>query len=270
MTGKTNDQPSSVYDVITVIFVVLTVGVIGVMVLIINDPNTALNPFPPPTVAPTIQLPTLTASPTITPTNTATATPTASATPTATATGTATATPTATATATMTPTQVLSGATPQFQLPTPRPTSLPALDDGSGDAVPGTENTPPPVPQAATRSPFPFTASPTRYQPSENVSGCQWLSIAGTVAGLVGEAVPGLAIEISGDNFRAVQFSGSAARWGDSGYEFHVGNAPRSATFTLRLLGPTGGPVSDNVYVDTGNTCQTNVAIVNFVQNHEY
>jgi len=266
MTGKTNDQPSTVYDVITVIFVVLTVGVIGVMVLIINDPGTALNPFPPPTVAPTIQLPTLTASPTITPTSTATATATASETATATATGTATATPTATATATVTPTQVLSGATPQFQLPT----ALPTLDDGSGGAVPGAESTTPPVYQAATRSPFPFTASATRYEPNENESGCQWLSIAGTVAGLVGEAVPGLAIEINGDNFRAVQFSGSAARWGDSGYEFHIGNAPRSATFTLRVLGPTGGPVSDNVYVETGNTCQTNVAIVNFVQNHEY
>jgi len=85
-----------------------------------------------------------------------------------------------------------------------------------------------------------------------------------------GAPLPGLAVEISGDNFRNVQFSGSAARWGNGGFEFNLGAAPRAATYTLRVLGPVGGPVSEVVYVETGNTCQRNVAIVDFTQNHPY
>ena len=77
-------QPSGagLLDVITVLFVVLTVGVIALVVLILANPNTRLNPFPPPTVAPVLALPTLTPSPTVTATPTASATPTATATPT--------------------------------------------------------------------------------------------------------------------------------------------------------------------------------------------
>ena len=136
--------------------------------------------------------------------------------------------------------------------------------------MPGSgSNLPTPIP-AATRSPFPFTASEVRYQANDSDQGCQWLSIAGTVIDLGGEPLSGLAIEINGSEFHNVQFSGSAAQWGDGGFEFNLGAAPRTATYTLRVLGPTGGPVSDLIYVETGNTCQSNIAIVELIQNHPY
>jgi hypothetical protein len=243
------------------------------VVLIVSNPNTPLNPLPPPTVPTVVVLPTLTptATPTVTPTSSATpsVTPTDTATPTATASGTPTSSPTPTPTFT----QVVFGAggqTPQAVAP---PTTAP-LDDGSGAIVPGSEaatlpavGTPVPVP---THSPFPFTTREVRYDPNSGPEGCQWLSIAGTVTGINSEPVAGLAVEINGENFNEVLFSGSSARWGDSGFEFNLGAAPRTATYTLRLLGPTGGPVSELIYVDTGNTCQRNVAIVEFVQNHPY
>jgi hypothetical protein len=259
----------------------MTVAVIGAVVLIINDPQTPVNPLKPPTVVTAAMMPSLTPSITPTPTNTATFTPTY--TPTTTLTPTATYTPTATdtPTPTITPTEVLSGAGETAPVEVP-PTAAP-FDDGSGAALPGSSTGQPTpadatgpetAPQAngatSTRSPFPFTASDPRYEANEGEEGCQWLSIAGTVSGVNGEPLPGLAIELNGENLRNVVFSGSAARWGVSGFEFTLGAAPRAATYTLRVLGPTGGPVSEVIYVETGNTCQRNVAIVEFTQNHPY
>jgi hypothetical protein len=108
------------------------------------------------------------------------------------------------------------------------------------------------------------------YETNEGEQGCQWMSIAGTVTSLNGEPVPGLAIEIRGENFNQVQFSGSAERFGEAGFEFYMGESARTATYALQLLDPTGGPVSDIIYVETGSTCQRNVARVEFIQNHEY
>lgn len=258
---------STLYDIITVLFVVLTVGVLAVIVLILNDPNTSLNPLPPPTVPPIVNLPTLT--PSATATNTATPTHTPTHTPTATTTGTATATstPTHTATPTITPTQVLAGASPQ-EPASGSPATLAPLDDGSGNAIASAATVTPFT--VATRSPFPFTADPVYYEPNPGEQGCQWLSIAGTVTGLVGEPLTGLAIQVEGEGFRQVQFSGSATRWGDSGFEFTIGAAPRTATFTIQVKSQTGGLLSDVIEVQTGNTCNTNIAIVDFVQNHSY
>jgi cytoskeletal protein RodZ len=276
MSQDKGSSNASMFDIITVVFVILTVAVLGVIVLIINDPNMALNPFPPPTAVPIVELPTLTPSPTVTPTATPTTTGTATATPSATLPPTDTPPPTATVTPTPTATQVLSGVATE----TPAavvPTSLPPIDDGSGNLIPGstgsdTQNATTQIASdvTVTRSPFPFTADPVRYEANTGDQGCQWLSIAGTIIDLNGRALTGLAIEINGDEFHNVQFSGSAARWGRSGFEFNLGAAPRTATYTLRVLGPTGGPISDLVYVDTGNTCQSNVAIVDFIQNHPY
>ncbi len=262
MSLDKSSSNTSFFDVVTVIFVILTVTVLGLVVLIINNPNMGLNPFPP-----------LTPSPTVTATATATATGTATNTPTITPPPTETPLPTETSTPTPTATQVLSGAaseTPIQILPTP----IPPLDDGNGATVPGSDSTPDPAQNilsvTVTRSPFPFTVQPVRYEANTGDQGCQWLSIAGTITDLNGRALVGLAVEINGDNFHNVQFSGSAARWGAGGFEFNLGAAPRSAAYTLRVLGPTGGPISEVIYVDTGNTCQSNVAIVDFIQNHTY
>ncbi len=267
----------ALYDAITVLFVALTVGVLALMVLIVHDPHTALNPFPPPTLLPVVELPTLTPSATHTATPTATGTATPSATPSATFTPSASPTATASATPTASPTQVIAGAAatplspPPQTLPPEMLPSVPTLDDGSGQPVPSVPAAATPTPFAVpTRSPFPFTVQDVRYEANPGEQGCQWLSVAGTVTGINGEPIPDLAIQIEGENFRQVQFSGSASRWGESGFEFHVGAAPRNATYTLHIKSPTGGPLSEPVEVQTGNTCATNVVLVEFVQNHPY
>lgn len=267
MSRKRSNNP--IYDVITVLFVILTVVVGALFVLIINDPNVALNPFPPPTVPPIVNLPTLTPSATPTATPTATATPSITPTPSATGTATPTSTPTATATPTITPTQVLAGANGAAQpsAPPSGAATLPPLDDGSGNIISGAVETPIP---AQTRSAYSFTVDVIRRTANPGEEGCQWLSIAGTVTGLMGEPLPGLAIEVEGENFRQVQFSGTASRWGESGFEFVVGAAPRRATYTIQIKSSTGGLLSDAIEVQTGNTCDETVTLVEFVQNHPY
>ncbi len=258
---------TGLFDAITVLFVCLTVAAVALVVLILDNPQTPLNPFPPPTVAPILQLPTLTPSATPTDTPTATFTPSITPTPSATFTPTDTATPTPSATPTATPTQVINGTPMPVQpspgLPTP---TLPPLDDGSGGMVPGLAGGAP-VP---TLAPYPFTAAPVRYQRNSDALGCQWLSVAGTISGMSGEPLPGLTVRITGENFRSVRLSGSAERWGPAGFEFQVGVAPRPATFTLHILDSTGTPISETVTVETGTTCDTNIALVDFVQNHPY
>ena len=269
----TQNRGSTILDLLTVLFLVLSVAAVGLFVMILSDPQTPLNPFPPNTVPPVAILPTLTE----TPTATATATPTDTPTPTATFTPTQTFTPTNTPTNTPTPTatftQVVSGLDATA---TPAPlagasATLAPLDDGSGNAVgSGTLDTPRPPDATPTRSPYPFAASPIDYRENDSSAGCQWLGVAGSLTGLDGQPVQGLAVEVSGENFREVAFSGSAARWGEGGFEFMLGAAPRTAEYTLRVLGPTGGAVSEVITVETGNTCRTNLAVIEFVQNHAY
>jgi hypothetical protein len=268
MTSPQHNRASGLYDIITVIFVILTVLLIVEIVMIINDPETPLNPLPPKP-QPTVYIP-----PTLIPTNTPTLTPTPTDTPTITPTPTISPTPTASATPTGTPTHTPSPTDVLFGQPSAipqgiNPTVAP-LDDGSGTGIPevgGPGGDAIPVP---TRSAQPFIASEVQYQAYQGEESCQWLGIVGTVTGLDGAPALNLAVEVSGDNYRQVYFSGSAPQWGDSGFEFQVGNAPRSAIYTAQLLGPTGGAISDSVEIETGNTCQRNVAVVEFIQNHPY
>ncbi|HMM29718.1 MAG TPA: hypothetical protein PKD46_15665 [Aggregatilineaceae bacterium] len=261
---------SPVYDLITVVFVVLTVVALGAFVLILADPQTAINPYPPPTIAARVVLPTATHTPTATDTPLPTGTPTATATPTATPTATETPTPTATATPTITPTPVLSGSLSVLPAGDLAVTSTIApLDDGSGGAIPGSVGGTRPA-GLPTRSPFPFDPRAVRYEANDNAQGCQWRSIAGTLTTLSGDPVVGLAIAIEGESFRQVAFSGSAERWGAGGFEFQLGTAPRADVYTLQVVGPTGAAISPVVPVETASACDANIAIVDFVQNHAY
>jgi hypothetical protein len=261
---------SSIFDIITVIFFIASVGVISATVLIINDPEAAFNPFPKPTQPEVLSFPTPT--PTFTPgaTFTPTVTPLP---PTPFPTFTPSATPTQTPTATVTNTPVLPGtdltATLAGTVPTLDP-NQPISGEGA-TAQPGVVlGTSVPTPSPATPSPFPFITRDVRYERNTNDQGCQWLSIAGNVTGIGGEPLSDLAVEVIGDEFQAIVFAGSASLFGLSGFEVPVGFTPRRADFTVQLLGPTGVPISDYVYVTTGETCDRNIVVVEFVQTRLY
>lgn len=130
--------------------------------------------------------------------------------------------------------------------------------------------TPTPTPTLDTSNP-PFALSgDVIYAPNENGEECDWLSIAGTVTGLNGEAMNNYGIQITDaedpERLDERVFSGAALTFGEGGFELNLGNAPRLAQYEVRLYSPAGVPVSDVGFVITSDQCDQNVAIITFVQ----
>lgn len=221
----------SIFDLLAGLFALATIGFVVWTVLIIQNPNAAFNPFPPATTAPTATLffaAEATAS--APPTWTASPSPTEGPSP----------TPPATATATNTPKPTATGITP----------------------LPGATNT-------AAVYPFTLQDEVVTYARYQGAAGCEWQSIAGQVFDLLGNAVPQLPVEVTGDDIStSIAFTGSATQYGASGYEVKLSETPAEAEYVVRLLATTGMPLSEPIIVRTLATCDSNVAIVNFVQNH--
>ncbi len=237
-----------VFDVITVIFLLMTVAVIAFVLLLIVYPHSPLNPLPQPTLVPLIIAPT--DLPTFTPTNTFTPGP-PTATGTATNTATATHTGTATASPTTSNTPVLGG---------PRATATAATTRSAAKSA-----TP-----LFTQAAFQFTVKSIDYQANHTSDGCKWSSIAGTVSDLNGAPLKGVAVNVvgGGGTIDETHYSGQEVRFGVSGFEVFLGTQPRADSYTVQLIGKTGAPLSDAIAVQTHTSCKENVAIVNFQQNH--
>jgi hypothetical protein len=261
---------------------IASVVVCGGSLLIASNPEVPFNPLPlatlPPVLefpSPTPTVPTNTPTATFTPSLTPSATSTASETPLPTASNTPTPsdTPTATQTPSITPTPVLPGFPTRPPAPsnTPDP-ALPITGDGA-PAQPGINiPTPGGLPPLALdiNAVFPFVVEEPILQANDNPQGCDWLSIAGVVTGLLGEPIINLPVEVSGEGFQEVRFAGSSPLFGQSGWEINVGSAPRNEAFSVRLLGPAGEPLSEFVIVQTGDTCGQNVTFIEFSQVRDY
>jgi hypothetical protein len=169
------------------------------------------------------------------------------------------------------------GALPPTWTPSPEPTDLPTPTPRSTST-----NTPTPLATATgitaqpvsapTTSIFPFTLQneAVTYTQNTNDEGCAWSSIAGQVFGLNSEPIVGLPVQVVGESFEQIEFTGTATAFGPSGYEVFLNTTPVEAEFQVRLLNTTGAPLSETIIVRTLSSCERNVAIVNFVQNHEY
>jgi hypothetical protein len=188
---------------------------------------------------------------------------------------------------------VLPSLTPTFLAPTPLPTmtsspepptptltpfsipltTTPTIEGESeeGEETPTIsigESTAP----TATPSSYPFTLqdNAVTYIENQNEDGCAWQSIAGQVLGMDGDPIRQLPVQVTGENFEWLAFTGSAPEFGPSGYEVWLNNTPLEAEYEVQLLNTTGLPLSEVIVVQTLSACERNVAIVNFVQNHEY
>jgi hypothetical protein len=224
-------------DVVSLFFVVLTVVIGLVYVVLALNPHMPINPFPPRPVV----LPTLFEIPTSTPTIEI---------------------------LTLPPTW-----TPSVEPPVAE-TVTPPSEAGTPEAEQPTPFTP--VGPQPTASLFPFTVQDeaVHYIPNPNEEECAWLSIAGQVFGLDGEPADGLAVQVTGDEgrFNTIVFTGTAPAFGEGAYEAFLDNTPKEAEYQVQLIDPgqAGLPLSEVVIVRTLSACDKNVALVNFVQNHEY
>lgn len=164
--------------------------------------------------------------------------------------------------------------TPTFPPPTPTrtPTATPTL-------TPTATFTPSPGPPPTvtnTRSPFPFTRtddSPFYLQNFANNAGCNWLGIAGEVLDINGNPVPvgSYRVHVWGagqGDIDARVTAGSAPAYGPSGWEQFIFNAPVVRTYNVQLETPNGSVVSQVYQVVTRASCNENLVLFLFIQNH--
>ncbi|MBN1315299.1 MAG: hypothetical protein JXA42_07520 [Anaerolineales bacterium] len=211
--------------------------------------NTAV---PPPSFTPSVEFVEIAASE-VPPTWTPSATSQPSNTP----------TPRGTATHTLTP-----SLTPTFNpTKTPTPTETPTQTP-TETPTPGPSPTP-----SQTRSPYPFTVDPNSPLYTANYAnnaGCNWLGVAGQVFDMDGNPVPSGAyvIQVTENGLYEQTYTGGALAYGPSGWEIFINNVPRVNTHRIQLFSPSGTPVSEVYEFSTRASCNQNLVIINFVQNH--
>ena len=231
-------RPMNVWDILSIVMLVMTVCVVLYFAMIFFNPYSSLNPLPPnqgsadqnfgiptSTPAPIKLQPTWTASPTLE----------------------------------MTPTN------------TPRPTFTALFTDTPYSIVPPTR-TPNP-----TKTPkAPFAAISVQQVDSTLIHpefGCNWAGIGGTVVDANNSPVIGTVVVLRGSlgGLRVEQqnLSGINKEYGPSGFEFVIGNEPVASNKTLyvQLVDLSGIPLSDKVEITTSTDCAKNLVMVRFKKN---
>jgi hypothetical protein len=246
-----NDDNARIYNIISLIFLMLTVVVIVFVIVrfityeepVDTRPLSALPTLVPPTETPTpTETGTATAPPTFTPTTTMTETPTLTLTPQD------TTEPSATITVTPGPSE-----TP---IDTPTPINSP-------------EPTAPLVTRTPTDSPFFFDVNAeVRFQQNTSAVGCQYQALGGNVVGMDGLEYPRqLQVRVIGPNFERERVTGSSTQYGPvSGWEVPLGTQPIPGEFVVRLESLGGTQLSPDIRVMFPGTCEQNIAIVQFQQ----
>lgn len=161
--------------------------------------------------------------------------------------------------------------------PTETPTRTPIPPTRTFTPTPTLTRTPTPTGPTATftntKSQFRFTlqpGSPAAVPNIANSNGCNWFGVSGRVFDLQNRDVVGLSVRVEGGGLVVEALTGSQPKYGPSGWEVPLGNAPQATTNTYRvqLRESTGQALSEVVVLQTFNDCNRNQIIINFVQNH--
>jgi len=230
--------PMQVWDILSVLVLILTVCLVGYFAMIFVNPASSLNVMrpggglfgnPPPTLTVTpLQLqPTWTPSPTLE----------------------------------LTPTD------------TPRPTYTLPPSPTSFSLVPPTKT---PRPSATPTKPkAAFSGSVTQLESTiiHPDLACNWAGIGGTVVDTNNSPVIGTVVvlrgTLNGSSIEQQTVSGINKEYGPSGFEFVLGNAPVASDKTLfvQLVDQQNIPLSDPVQITTSTDCSKNLVMVRFKRN---
>jgi hypothetical protein len=228
----------TVWNVLTILVLVTLLCVVSFFVLIFINPNSSLNPFPPPTFNP------------------------------ADATATFTVTPRFTLVPSWTPTNGLIQTTD-----TPSPSSTPMVTHSVVENPTLIASTP-----AGNTNSFAFElqqGSPsaiagTEFHPE---AGCNWSGVAGQATSLNGEAVKGLFVQLGGSmpgvaSMDNLIMTGLAPQYGPGGFEFTLADKliASEGTLWIQLQDQQNLPLSDRIYFNTYDDCQKNLIIIYFTQ----
>ena len=223
------------WDILSIVMLILTACIAGFYALIFASPNIALNPFAPgrletslpPTLIPTA----MPATPTWTPSATPFIPPTD--------------TPRPTFTPVVTPTL--------FSIITPSSTPKPSA-----------------TPKAPYSASVQYIAS-SKYRPE---FGCNWLGVAGIVLDKKGAHHIDVQVllfgDLKGQPINNITVSGTAPQYyGASGFEMQLSEIPvdTSKTLYLQLRDQGGVPLSENLYINTYASCDKNMVFVTFKEN---
>jgi hypothetical protein len=223
-------------------FVVACIPLVAASVLIIFfDPQSSINPFPPPTLPAKLVLPSATGTPAEMP---PTWTPTLPQTNESTAIPQATVTPT--------PDVIVFSGTPIDELEGPEPTETIVVGGFS-----------------FMRQGDPQAISASLYDANRQ---CAWMGVAGRVFDLQGRPVNGIRVllrgSLGGRTVQLLSLTGTAVQYGPSGYEFTLSDAPiaSSGTLSVRLLDQSDLALSERVVFDTYVDCDKNLLLIDFKQ----
>jgi len=224
------------WNILTVVALVGVLCLGGYFLSILVNPQSALNPFPPPSVPTRLEFPTPTITPLLPP---ATWTPSPTIQPSATRTEAPTWTP-------------FPSNTP-FQLPGQKPI-----------------RTATPVP---TKTTWPVIVEKINYLNSTIYhpdAGCSWMGIAGQAVDKTNAPIMYLTLHIGGTlNGQTIDYlslTGTAPDYGQAGFEFKLGDMPvaSSGTMWIQVLDQAGQPLTDRVYFDTKDSCDKNLVLFRF------
>lgn len=157
---------------------------------------------------------------------------------------------------------------------TPRPTFTPFFTNTPFSLVPPTRTLRPPSPTPTPRAPF-GAIQITNIESTviHNELGCNWAGVGGTVVDANNSHVIGTVVVLrgflNGSTVDLTTVTGINKEYGPSGYEFVLGNAPVASNKTLyvQLVDLSGIPLSDRIEITTSADCTKNLVIVRFKRN---
>jgi hypothetical protein len=234
--GKRSGSSMQVWDLLTIGALILTVCIAGYFVLIYLNPNSSLNILPPGRSLFAAQPPTETPAP-----------------------------------IKLQPTWTASPTLEMTATNTPHPTWTPYSTETPFSLVPPTRT---PKPTSTPKAPFSAVSvtqvASTLIHPD---FACNWAGIGGTVVDSNNSDVIGTVVVLrgllDGKTVDLTTVTGINKEYGQSGYEFVLGNAPAASNKTLyvQLVDLNGIPLSDKVELTTSADCAKNLILVRFKKN---
>ncbi len=219
-----------ILNLLTVLTLLATVVVsLGFIITFIN-PYWGINPYPPPTLPPTLGSPTPTVTPAVT----------------------------------LPPTWTKTPANTPLASETPEPTETPPESP-----TPELSETP-----VAVEMPFALqVGSPARMPNFVNEEECNWMGMYGQVFDLNNSPILNLSVHLVGEleGLKPIDqyaLTGSAPDLGPGAYLFNIALQPIASDDSLwiQLDDGSGGALSDKIFIDTSDSCEENLIMVNFRQ----
>ncbi len=151
---------------------------------------------------------------------------------------------------------------------TPRPSFTPFFTE-----TPAFTPTRTPRPSSTPKAPFNASTSQVDSTLIHPDFACNWAGIGGTVVNANNSPIIGQVVvlrgSLDGKTIEQQTVSGINKEYGESGFEFVLGNAPiASTTLYVQLVDLNGLPLSDKISVPTSSDCTKNLVLVRFKKNN--